>query len=178
MVSLPGPRQASKNAQHGEVRLCQRAHRRPARHIELLGLGDNSREGRHLIQSGELLRHHRHLVLGVDVGGVRWMEAGKTLFADHGLLELFCGGSTGDHVFEIDDLAVPLALHPSNQLLGNGMVAHVPSLCLLFPPACVVPLAAPVSKASIFRAFLGVVSPATFPFLAGDLRSLPPLRNS
>jgi len=83
IVSLASSTHASKKARQVEVGRRERAHRRSARRVEILCFGDDIREWRRPVQGGELLRHHRRLVLGIDVGGVCRMEASKALLGHH-----------------------------------------------------------------------------------------------
>src|SRR5262249_48143582 len=65
--SLVGrPRTSVKECPATEVGRRQWAHRRRARHVQVLRPGDDVHKGTHLLQGGELLRYDRCLVLRVD----------------------------------------------------------------------------------------------------------------
>src|ERR1051325_875514 len=118
------PRTSIEECPAGEIRRGQRAHRWRTRHVEVLGLGDDVRERPHLLQSRELFRHDRHLVLGVDVRGVSRMEAVKLFPAHDCLLQLLRDGVAGDYVLDVYDLPLPMQLHLGNDLLGDRPAAQ------------------------------------------------------
>jgi hypothetical protein len=93
------------------------------------------------------------------------MKANKILPGNYRFLKLFRYGSAGNRVLEVGDFAADRALHPSNQFLGYGMVAHASSICLFFLPACAALLRAAANETSIFRSLSGNRASRDMPFL-------------
>src|SRR5436305_10714426 len=80
------PRTSIEKRPATEVGCGQRAHRRRAWHVEVLGPGYDVREWRHLIQGRELFRDDRNLILSIDVGSMSLIETRKLFLAHDCLL--------------------------------------------------------------------------------------------
>jgi hypothetical protein len=103
----------------GEERGGQRAHRPAAGSVLVFGLADQTREAIHLGQHGELLRHRRGLVLGVNVQRVGRMVVGQRLTSRDGLLQFLGVLLACHHGAEVDDLGSEVAANVLDELVGD-----------------------------------------------------------
>jgi len=101
-----------------------RTHRRPGRHVLPFRQLYQLREGFHLGEFEQLLRHYGHLILNVNIHRVRGVRFSEIFGRDHRAQQRLGARIPFAKCSEIHDLGANLAPHPLDDSAGNRCFTH------------------------------------------------------